>query len=134
MDVTAVTTGRKAGAALGMTGRLREALDNYLLYHRIESSTDATIKFYAKEVRLFLKDVDPDCQTLQDLTPLHVLKHLASMKDRGLAPRSVRSRWQAITTWLNWCRPRSSSMSRSGERKERKTRPSGGEWCDGGGR
>ena len=25
------------------------------------------------------------------------------MKDRDLAPRTIRSRWQAITTWLNWC-------------------------------
>ena len=103
MDVTAVTTGPKAGAALGMTGRLKDTLDNYLRYHRVEGSTDATIRFYAKEVRLFLSDLDPDCQALQDLTPLHVLDHLASMKDRSLAPRSVRSRWQAITTWLNWC-------------------------------
>ena len=103
MDVKAVTTGCKAGAALGMTGRLREALDSYPRYHRIEGSTDSTIRFYSKEVRLFLKDLDPGCQTLEDLTPLHVLEHLGSMKDRGLAPRLVRSRWQAITTWLNWC-------------------------------
>ena len=103
MDVTAVTTSRKAGAALGMTGRLREALDNYLRYFRIEGSTDATIRFYSKEIRLFLNDLDLGCQTVQDLTPLHGLEHLGSMKERGLAPRSVRSRWQAITTWLNWC-------------------------------
>ena len=25
------------------------------------------------------------------------------MKDRGCAPRTVRTRWQAVTTWLNWC-------------------------------
>ena len=86
-----------------MAGRLREALDNYLRYHRIGVSTDDTIKFYSKEIRLFLNDLDPGCETVQDLTPLHVLDHLGSMKDRGLAPRSVRSRWQAITTWLNWC-------------------------------
>jgi integrase/recombinase XerD len=103
MDVKAVTTGLKAGAALGMTGRLREVLDNYLRYHRIEGSTDDTVRFYSKEIRLFFKDLVPGCETVQDLTPLHVLDHLGSMKDRGLAPRSVRSRWQAITTWLNWC-------------------------------
>ena len=102
MDVKAVTTGLKAGAALGMTGRLREVLDNYLRYHRIEGSTDDTVRFYSKEIRLFFKDLDPGCETVQDLTPLHVLEHLGAMKDRGLAPSSVRSRWQAITTWLNW--------------------------------
>ena len=89
-----------------MTQRLQEILENYLRYHRIEGSTEATVKFYAKELRLFLEDlekIDPDCQTLTDLSPLHVLQHLGSMRERGLKPRSIRTRWQAITTWLNWC-------------------------------
>ena len=25
------------------------------------------------------------------------------MKERGLKPRTICTRWQAITTWLNWC-------------------------------
>lgn len=32
----------------------------------------------------------------------HVVEHLAEMKDRGLAPRSLRSRRQAILTFFNW--------------------------------
>ena len=28
------------------------------------------------------------------------MDHLGGMKDRGLAPRTIRSRWQANTTWL----------------------------------
>ena len=130
MDVTAVTTIRKAGAALGMTGRLRETLDSYLRYHRIEGSTDATVKFYAKELRLFLGDLDPDdCQALAELTTTHVLEHLASMRQRDLKPRSIRTRWQAITTWLNWCvewglievsSPASADQSPQGPQRSRK--------------
>ena len=37
-----------------MTERLQEVLDSYLRYHRIEGSTVATVKFYAKELGLFL--------------------------------------------------------------------------------
>ena len=106
MDDLAVTAGRKADTALGMTQRLRKILQDYLRYHRIEGSTEATVKFYAKELRLFLEDLektDPDCQTVMDLSSLHVLQHLGSMRERGLKPRSIRTRWQAITTWLNWC-------------------------------
>ena len=78
-----------------MTQRLQEVLNYYLRYHRIEGSTEATIKFYAKELRLFLRDlekIDPDCQTLTDLSSLDVLQHLGSMKERGLKPRSIRTR------------------------------------------
>ncbi len=106
MSVTAVNTGLKADPALEMSQRLPEILENYLRYHRIEGSTEATVKFYAKELRLFLQDlekIDPDCQTLTDLSSLHVLQHLGSMRERGLKPRSIRTRWQAITTRLNWC-------------------------------
>ena len=106
MDVLAVNPLLKADPPLGMTQRLQEVLNYYPRYHRIEGSTEATIKFYAKELRLFLRDlekIDPDCQTLTDLSPLDVLQHLGSMKERGLKPRSIRTRWQAITTWLNWC-------------------------------
>ena len=86
-----------------MTQRLQKILQDYLRYHRIEGSTEATVKFYAKELRLFLKDLDPACQTVADLTRFHVLEHLSAMRERGLKPRSIRTRWQAITTWLNWC-------------------------------
>ena len=104
MDVPAVNSRLKADPALELSQRLPGILENYLRYHRIEGSTEATVKFYAKELRLFLNDLDPDdCQALADLTTSHVLEHLASMRQRDLKPRSIRTRWQAITTWLNWC-------------------------------
>ena len=103
MDVPAVNSRLKADPALEMSQRLQEVLEHYLRYHRIEGSTEATVKFYAKELRLFLNDLDPACLALVDLTAFHVLEHLGSMKERGLKPRSIRTRWQAITTWLNWC-------------------------------
>ena len=106
MDVPAVNPWLKADPALDMSQRLPQILENYLQYHRIEGSIGATVKFYAKELRLFLGDldkIDPGCQALTDLSSLHVLQHLGSMRERGLKPRSIRTRWQAITTWLNWC-------------------------------
>ena len=106
MGGTAVNTRLKADPALEMSQRLSGILENYLRYHRIEGSTEATVKFYTKELRLFLNDlekIDPGCQTLPGLSSFHVLQHLGSMRERGLKPRSVRTRWQAITTWLNWC-------------------------------
>ena len=81
-----------------MTEELQEVLVSYLRYHRIEGSTVATVKFYAKELGLFLRDLTPACRTLADLTHFHIVDHLGGMKDRGLAPRTIRSRWQAITT------------------------------------
>ncbi len=60
MDDLAVTPGREAEPALGMFRRLREILQDYLRYHRIEGSTEATVKFYAKELRLFLQNLDKD--------------------------------------------------------------------------
>ena len=106
MEVPAVNSWLKADPVLGMTQRLQKILQDYLRYHRIEGSTEATVKFYAKELRLFLQDlekIDADCQTLTDLSSLHVLQHLGSMRELGLKPRSIRTRCQAITTWLNWC-------------------------------
>ncbi len=95
MSVTAVNTRLKADPALGITQRLQKTLQDYLRYHRIEGSTEATVKFYAKELRLFLQDLettDGGCQTLTDLSSLHVLQHLGSMRERGLKPRSIRAR------------------------------------------
>ena len=103
MDVPAVNSWLKADLALEMSQRLPEILENYLWHHRIEGSTEATVKFYSKEIRLFLNDLDPACQSLADLTAQHILKHLGSMRERGLKPRTIRTRWQAITTWPNWC-------------------------------
>ena len=65
-----------------MTERLQELLDSYLRYHRIEGSTVATVKFYAKELGLFLRDLSPDCRTLADLTSFDILDHLGGIKDR----------------------------------------------------
>ena len=103
MDVPAVNSWLKADPALEMSQRLPEILENYLWHHRIEGSTEATVKFYSKEIRLFLNDLDLTCQSLGDLTAQHILKHLGSMRERGLKPRTIRTRRQAITTWLNWC-------------------------------
>ena len=72
MDVPAVNSWLKADPALEISQRLPEVLENYLRYHRIEGSTEATVKFYAKGLRLFLDGLGPGL-TLVDLTFLHVL-------------------------------------------------------------
>ena len=67
-----------------MSQRLPEILENYLRYHRFECSTEATIKFYAKELRFFLRyleKIDPDSQTLTDLSSLDALQLLGSKKE-----------------------------------------------------
>ena len=50
-----------------------------------------------------LETIDPDCQTLTDLSSLHVPQHPGSMRERGLRPCSIRTRWRVITAWLNRC-------------------------------
>ena len=92
MAVPAVDSRLKAAPALEMSQRLPEILENYVRYHRIEGSTEATVKFYAKEPRLFLNDLDPACQSLADLMAQHILKHLGSMRECGLKPRTIRTR------------------------------------------
>ena len=103
MDVESVKARSKLGESLGTTVGLWEAYEGYLSHHRIEGHTDDTVKFYAKELRLFLRDLDPPGESLGELSYQHCLKHLGSMVERGLKPRTVSSRWQAISTWLNWC-------------------------------
>ena len=96
MDEKAIASGSKAGEALGTTDRIWETYESYLSHHLIQGHTEDTLKFYAKELRLFLRDLDPSYELLGELTPQHVLDHLGSMKKRGLKQRTVCSRWQAI--------------------------------------
>ena len=104
MDVLEAISSPKRDSRSEVTQRLSEVLNIYLRYHRIEGSTQATLKFYGKELGLFLRWLDSQgCKQIGEVTRLQILECLSDMKDRGLAPRSVRTRWQAITTWLKWC-------------------------------
>lgn len=92
MNVSVLTPVRAAGIAVEESGRLWEVYETYLWYHRVEGHTEDTVKFYVKELRLFLRDLDPPCEFLGELLPRHVLVHLGSIKKRGLRPRTVSSR------------------------------------------
>ena len=56
-----------------MSQRLPEILENYLRYHRFECSTEATIKFYAKELRFFLRYLE---KLIPIARPLRTFPHL----------------------------------------------------------
>ena len=77
---------------------------NQALDHSIEGGTQATITFYRKEVGLFIRWLEGQGHSFdpQGVTALHILAHLESLKSRGLAPRSVRTRLQAISTMFRW--------------------------------
>ena len=94
MHDPAVIFGARRDSRLGVTQRLPEVLDFHLQYHSIEGSTQATLTFYRKEVGLFIRWLNGQGHSLdpQEVTPLHILAHLESLKSRGLAPRSVRTR------------------------------------------
>ena len=84
--------------------RLGDVLEFYLQYHHIEGSTQATVRFYKTEMGLFIRWLKDQGHSLdpQEVTPLHILAHLESLKSRNLAPRSVRTRLQAISTMFRW--------------------------------
>ena len=87
-----------------MYQRLPEVLEFYLQYHHIEGSTEATISFYRRQVGPFIRWLEEQGHSLApaEVTALHVLAHLESLKNRGLAPRTVRSRLQGISTMFRW--------------------------------
>ena len=78
-------------------------LDLYLKYHLVEGHTAADIKFYRKEVGLFLRFLEDHGHTMLpgDVAPDDVLGHLADLMERGRKPRTVRSRRQALMTFFN---------------------------------
>ena len=88
----------------GVYQRLPEVLDFYLQYHQIEGSTEATVSFYRRQVGPFIQWLEEHGHSLlpHEVTSLHVLSHLESLKQRDLAPRTVRSRLQGISTFFRW--------------------------------
>ena len=104
MDVREAISASKAVPATRTSERLPDVLEFYLQYHYIEGSTPDTIKFYRKEVRQFILWLEEQGHSLLagEVTALHILGHLESLKRRDLAPRSVRTRLQAIKTMFKW--------------------------------
>ena len=94
MDVPAVNSRLKAAPALEMSQRLPEVLEDYLRCHRIEGSTEATVKFYAKELRLFLNDLAPPFQTIVDGGHYHIASRPIRLTEvKGFRQSTERYRW-----------------------------------------
>ena len=104
MDVPLVIFGSKADSERSVTHRLPEVLDFYLQYHHIEGSTEATVRFYKVEVGQFIRWLEEQGHSLdaREVGAVHVLGHLERLKQQGRAPRSIRSRLQAISTMFRW--------------------------------
>ena len=94
--------GAKASAALGMTQRLHPLLSAHLQYHRIEGSTEDTLK--QKEIRPFLRSLEEQGHSMLpgDVTLFDVVAHLEEMKLRGLAVASIHTRRRALHAWFAW--------------------------------
>ncbi len=92
-----------AGVDTRQSESLYKGLDKYLRYHRIEGSTDATIHHKKKELTAFLRWLEKE----RALDPLElglfdILAHLESLKERGLAPATLNTRYRAIHAWCQW--------------------------------
>ena len=104
MDVPLVIFGAKADSDRSTTHRLPEVLSFYLQYHHIEGSTEATVRFYKVEVGQFIRWLEEQGHSLdaREVGAVNVLGHLERLKQQGRAPRSIRSRLQAISTMFRW--------------------------------
>ena len=89
-----------------VTQRFPELLELYARYHYVEGSTPATIKFYRKEVGLFIKFLESQGHSLSlsDVSRNDVVDHLAGLRDAGRTARTLLTRRQAILTFFNWAR------------------------------
>ncbi|MFQ6030630.1 MAG: tyrosine-type recombinase/integrase [Dehalococcoidia bacterium] len=89
-----------------MSQRLPELLQAYLRFHRVEGNTEDTIKFYRKEVRLFIRYLEDQGHSLlaHEVTAFDMMGHLEVMRAAGRKPRTIRSRLQAVKTMFNWAK------------------------------
>ena len=84
-----------------MTKRLHELVAFYLKWHEIEGHTRDTIYGYRVDLRLFLRFLGGD-RLVSDVSALDVLGFLGKDKERGLRPRTIRTHFQRVTTFLKW--------------------------------
>ena len=92
------------GARSEVNESLPKLLASYLQYHRIEGSTEATIKHKNKELRPFIHQLENEGHSLSagDVSPFDILGHLEVMKGRGCAPATIHTRRRALHAWFGW--------------------------------
>ena len=93
-----------AASDIGVTQKLVDLLDYYLLCHTSENHTPKTLRFYRSELRLFFQFLEERGHSMEmaDVGPLDVMAHLKDLDDRGRKPRTRRSRLQAIKSFFHW--------------------------------
>ena len=89
-------------ACTDKTALFSDPLKLYLQAHYISGSTEATQRFYDKELGLFFRDID-GVDDPAGITRIHIMGHMQRMKERGLAPRRIRTRLQPIALSDGWC-------------------------------
>ena len=91
-----------------VTESLYQLLENYLRYHRIEGSTQATILHKKRQLGVFVRWLESEGHSLipAKVTIDHVELHLEWMIDRGLAPATRHTRLRALKTWFRWMKER----------------------------
>ena len=87
-----------------MTESLSKLLVAYIQYHRIEGSTQDTIKHKSKELRPFIRQLEAQGHSLiaGEVTLFDILGHLESLKVRGCAATTIHTRRSAIHAWFAW--------------------------------
>ncbi len=104
MIVRTVTGGSKASSALEMSKRLWDSLEIYIRWHDVEGHTASTRRAYRAELSQFISFLQRHGHSMDisEVTSFEILGHLQDMKERGLRPRSIRSRRVAILSFFNW--------------------------------
>ena len=104
MVVQSVREAPKANVGRGKSNRFWDSMETYISWHDVEGHTVNTQDTYRRELRPFIRFLEDRGHSLrlESVTSMDVLNHLKDMKDRGLRPRSVRSRRVAILSFFNW--------------------------------
>jgi integrase/recombinase XerD len=76
-----------------------------LSYHQEQNHAESTVRFYRKELQLFLSFLGTEGHSMRvgDLSAWDVRRYIKHLLDAGRSPRTRRTRLQAIKTFLEWC-------------------------------
>ena len=91
---------------LGETGEFQKQLGYWLQDCYMADLTEDTLKTYSKMLRWFcqhLETLDP-APAFKEIESYHISGYLASIKKRGVAPRTVKGRFAAIHTFFAWAK------------------------------
>ena len=104
MEEQPVPRTSKASTAWGGNSRLPNLVSFYLQWHRVIGHTKKTIRGYEVELRQLVRFLEARGHTLDiaDVSTFDILTFLEGMKERGLAPRTIKTRHRALSTFFKW--------------------------------